>query len=116
MQGCSPIPGAASSGQAPISAPARPKPTGRWQDAWGSVAHSNATSWVGVATGESSKAAAEKIALQKCGLEGAKDCSILMSYYDQSFAWVVPVAKVKGSRSGVGSGEGRAGNCNTDSQ
>lgn len=69
-----------------------------------------------MATGESSKAAAEKIALQKYALEGAKDCSILMSYYDQSFAWVVPVAKVKGSRSGVGSREGHAGNCNTDSQ
>ena len=105
VQGCAPIPGAAPSNQGPSSNPGPPTPTGRWHDTWGAVAGSSSTSWAGSATDQPSKARAEKVALQKCADEGAKDCSVLMSYYNQCFAWVVPVSKSKGSRSGMGTGQ-----------
>lgn len=105
VQGCAPIPGSSSSSQGSASIPTPPSPTGRWHDAWGAVAGSNSTSWVGSATDQASRTRAEKIALEKCAEEGATDCSVLMSYYNQCFVWVVPRTKARGARSGMGTGQ-----------
>lgn len=104
VQGCAPIPGAAPANQGPAKPPAAPIPTGRWHDAWGAVALSNATSWVGASTDQPSKSRAEDVALQKCRAEGASDCAILSSYHNQCFALMVPVAK-KNFQWGYGTGE-----------
>lgn len=100
VQGCAPIPGA-SAGQGGASPPAPPRPTGRWHDAWGAIAHSRSTSLVGTATAETSRLSAERTALKKCAVEGADDCTVVMTYSNQCFAWVVPGVVGPGTQSGM---------------
>lgn len=100
VQGCAPIPGAAGA-QSSSSTPAPPRPTGRWHDAWGAIAHSKSTSLVGTATAETSRRSAERSALKKCAVEGAKDCTVVMAYTNQCFAWVVPNVAGPGAHSGM---------------
>jgi hypothetical protein len=104
VKGCAPIPGSTPGNQRPAKPPAAPVPTGRWHDAWGAVALSKATSWVGASTDEPSRSRAEGIALQKCRAEGASDCTVLSSYHNQCFALMVPAAK-ENFRWGSGTGE-----------
>ena len=103
VQGCAPIPGAQSTGAGAPVVDAPRVPTGRWHDSWGALAASPSTAWAGAATGESNKQRAESIALEKCREHGPTDCRVMMSYYNQCAAWVVPKSK-KGGGSGIGRG------------
>ncbi|WP_325051572.1 DUF4189 domain-containing protein [Stenotrophomonas sp. ZAC14D2_NAIMI4_7] len=100
VQGCAPIPGAGG-GQSGSSIPTPPRPTGRWHDAWGAIAHSKSTSVVGTASAETSRRSAERTALKKCAVEGAKDCAVVMAYTNQCFAWVIPNVGGPGAQSGM---------------
>jgi len=56
---------------------------------------------VGTATAETSRRSAERTALKKCAVEGAKDCTVVMTYSNQCFAWVVPRVVGPGTQSGM---------------
>lgn len=101
--GCAPIPGGASGDP---SAPALPpSPTGRWHSTWGAISHSEATSSVGVSTGLSSESDAREDADRKCQAEGARDCTVILTYANQCAVWLVPQTKTPGSKSGIASGK-----------
>ncbi|PWB29376.1 hypothetical protein DCO49_02565 [Stenotrophomonas sp. SPM] len=77
--GCAPIPGAGQS--APEENP------GYWVKTWGAVASSPGGD-AGSATGHQAKAAAERQAVERCGLGGATDCAVVFTYYNQCYAVV----------------------------
>ena len=86
VQGCAPIPGAATTGsEAGIPAPA-PRPTGYWEQTWGAISIAKSTGDIGVTYGKSSKSEADSDALGKCATYGAKDCRISLSYKNQCAA------------------------------
>lgn len=103
VQGCAPIPGGAATAANP-AAPAPARPLGEWVKTWGAIAVSRATSDAGVSTGLRSKSAAEKEALSKCRMSGARDCSINMTYFNQCVSWAIPSGRSGGGQSGIGSG------------
>ncbi|NMT36178.1 DUF4189 domain-containing protein [Stenotrophomonas maltophilia] len=102
VQGCAPIPGSSGTSMTP-SAPA-PAPAGEWVKTWGAIAVSKATSEAGVSTGMRSRRAAEKEALSKCGISGAPDCSLNMTYFNQCVSWAIPAGRSGRGQSGIGSG------------
>jgi hypothetical protein len=95
VQGCAPIPGGAATAANP-AAPAPARPLGEWVKTWGAIAVSWATSDAGVSTGLRSKSAAEKEALSKCRMSGARDCSINMTYFNQCVSWAIPSGRSGG--------------------
>jgi len=103
VQGCAPIPGAAGASTSP-STPAPARPLGEWVKTWGAIAVSKATSDAGVSTGLRSKRSAEKDALSKCSMSGARDCSINMTYFNQCVSWAIPSGRSGGGQSGIGAG------------
>ncbi|WP_349969997.1 DUF4189 domain-containing protein [Pseudomonas caspiana] len=68
------------------SAPARP--TGEWIKTWGAIAHSSTTGEAGSAVGKFSEGEAEQAALRQCAIEGASDCKVSLTYYNQCAALV----------------------------
>ncbi|HEL3783342.1 TPA: DUF4189 domain-containing protein [Stenotrophomonas maltophilia] len=86
VQGCAPIPGASAG--ASVDAPAAP--AGEWMTRWGAIAESGSSTLVGTSMGQSSKLDAERQAITRCQAEGAKDCRVSISYYNQCVAYVVP--------------------------
>ncbi|PNY76301.1 DUF4189 domain-containing protein [Stenotrophomonas pavanii] len=88
VQGCAPIPGASAG--ASVDAPAAP--AGEWMTRWGAIAESHSSTLVGTSMGQSSKLDAERQAITRCQAEGAKDCRVSISYYNQCVAYVVPAS------------------------
>ncbi|AYA91148.1 hypothetical protein PEM_10475 [Stenotrophomonas sp. Pemsol] len=86
VEGCAPIPDASSG--ASVDVPAAP--TGEWVTRWGAIAESGSSTLVGTSTGQPSKLDAERQAITRCQAEGAKDCRVAISYYNQCVAYVVP--------------------------
>ncbi|WP_324615328.1 MULTISPECIES: DUF4189 domain-containing protein [Stenotrophomonas] len=102
VQGCAPIPGASGGGTtAPVSSP---QPSGEWITTWGAIATSKRTSDAGVSTGQRKKSGAEREALGKCSSAGAKDCQVVLAYFNQCAAWVVPSGQTGRGGSGIGRG------------
>lgn len=62
----------------------------RWRDTWGALALDNATGFVGTATGERSKRAAEAAAMSKCRTMGGGKCRVTLSYANQCAAMAYP--------------------------
>lgn len=81
VQGCAPMGGGAR------QAPAAPRPTGRWIDAWGALAVSD-TGLGGAVEGAPSKRDAERGALAKCALGGESTCAVKVAYKNQCAAWL----------------------------
>ncbi|HIE5097089.1 DUF4189 domain-containing protein [Stenotrophomonas maltophilia] len=102
VQGCAPIPGAASGGVAAPVAPARP--SGEWITTWGAIATSKQTSDAGVSTGQRKRNGAEREALGKCASAGAKDCEVVIAYFNQCVAWAIPSGGTGRGGSGIGRG------------
>lgn len=96
VQGCAPIPGSQTS-----SVENAPRPSGRWADGWGAVASSASTHDVGFSSGMRSKRSAEQAAIQRCSVDGARDCNIIKTYKNQCFAWAVPVTDGPGMAAGL---------------
>lgn len=86
---------------APVSPP---QPSGEWITTWGAIATSKRTSDAGVSTGQRKKSGAEKEALGKCSSAGAKDCQVVLAYFNQCAAWVVPSGQTGRGGSGIGRG------------
>ncbi|WP_423172619.1 DUF4189 domain-containing protein [Stenotrophomonas sp. CASM112] len=102
VQGCAPIPGANKGGlTAPVSPP---QPSGEWITTWGAIATSKRTSHAGVSTGQRRKSGAEQEALGKCASAGANDCKVMLAYFNQCAAWVVPSGRTGQGGSGIGRG------------
>lgn len=68
-------------------APARP--TGWWEKTWGAIAPSPKGGVLGVSTGASSKAAAERLALTDCKTKGGKACFVDLAYHNQCAVMIV---------------------------
>jgi hypothetical protein len=75
----------------PANSGAATKPVyARWRDTWGALALDNATGFVGTATGERSKRAAEATAMNKCKTMGGGKCRVTLSYANQCAAMAYP--------------------------
>lgn len=85
---CAPIPQENSVQQQP----AAPRPTGEWIKTWGAIAMGTVDSvpHYGVPVGKNSKSEAESDALARCSKQGAVDCNIILSYFNQCAAIAEP--------------------------
>ncbi|MCC4589473.1 DUF4189 domain-containing protein [Xanthomonas sp. NCPPB 1067] len=91
---CGPIP----SGYYEQQGPASPRPLGKWNKTWGAVAlDESGAGVVGVASGESSKRQAQKVALSSCFKVGGKDCRDWVTYFNQCAAVAEPYKDGKSS-------------------
>jgi hypothetical protein len=63
-----------------------PDPGPQWSTRWGAIA--TATGTFGTANNLSSKRKAQKEAMKRCKAQGGKDCSVLLSFYNQCGALV----------------------------
>ncbi len=102
--GCAAIPGAGQGGQddtPPMPAQAK----GRWYERYGAIMQSESTSVVGVAADNETPQGALAEAGNMCGAEGAKDCKVVITYYNQCVAWLLPSADVEGNMSGYAKGK-----------
>lgn len=97
VQGCAPIPGAAS-------APQPPRPTGRWIETWGAIVLSRSSGTVGVSTGKRREGEALDEARQRCGSRDNSACSRDFTYKNQCIALVDPSSSSSGGQVGVGTG------------
>lgn len=63
--------------------PQQQQPPGYWEKTWGAIATSESGGALGTAVGVSSKAQAERIAMQDCQAKGGVGCKIDLSYHNQ---------------------------------
>ncbi|WP_078517016.1 DUF4189 domain-containing protein [Xanthomonas axonopodis] len=63
-----------------------PRPTGEWLKTWGAIAMSNSTGDVGAVVGKFSESEAKSSAIQQCGVDGAPDCKVKLTYRNQCSA------------------------------
>ena len=84
VQGCAPIPGGSGGGGSPSA------PAGEWMTRWGAIAESVSSTLVGTSMGQATKQEAERLSIARCQAEGARDCRVSISYYNQCVAYVVP--------------------------
>lgn len=96
VSGCAPSPGTGQGEDSDLP-PMPPRQTGRWHSRFGAIAQSKSTGLGGASAGRESAEEALAEALERCGVEGAKDCEISFTYSNQCVAWVIP--KVEGSGS-----------------
>lgn len=78
---------------------------GRWYERYGAIMQSESTTVVGVAADNETPQGALAEAASMCGAEGAKDCKVVMTYYNQCVAWLLPSADVEGNMSGYAKGK-----------
>ncbi|WP_313204295.1 DUF4189 domain-containing protein [Stenotrophomonas sp.] len=103
-QRCAPIPtsgGSAGSGSQEIRLST---PTGRWVKTWGAIATSMSSDDAGVSDGKRTKAEAEKLAVERCGSTGAKDCVVSKTYHNQCVSWLVPKDRNPNGQGAIGTG------------
>jgi len=103
--GCAPIPGGGGQGANNDLPPMPPRQTGRWHSRYGAIAQSKSTAVAGSSAGRESAEEALTEALEQCGIEGARDCEILLTYSNQCAAWVIPKVEGSGSRTGIAAGK-----------
>ncbi|MBC9907581.1 MULTISPECIES: DUF4189 domain-containing protein [Achromobacter] len=85
-QQCVPIPGQTrpQGGTGAQTAPDQP----RWTTRWGAIAYDPPSGSVGIAADKTSKAKAERAALEHCASKGGKGCETNITYYNQCVAVV----------------------------
>lgn len=96
VQGCAPIPGSQANTPTGVA-----RPQGRWIDGWGAVASSASTHDTGFSSGIRSRSGAEKMAIQRCSEDCARDCRIIQAIQESMFAWAVPVTDGPGTAAGL---------------
>ncbi|WP_421567377.1 DUF4189 domain-containing protein [Stenotrophomonas sp. PD6] len=100
VQGCAPIP------QGGASAPASPKPTGKWETRWGAVAEDYSASErgvvtaTGVAESRKSKRDAVAVAIDQCTKAGGQKCKVVIAYHNQCVAMADPKPRSQGGLGG----------------
>ncbi|MCC8444928.1 DUF4189 domain-containing protein [Xanthomonas translucens] len=80
---CAPIPQ-----ESPIQQ--QPRPTGKWIETWGAIAHDSVNGYLGVSVGKTSKDEAEEDARAKCVEVGGTQCKDWANYKNQCAAVAGP--------------------------
>ncbi|WP_115528119.1 MULTISPECIES: DUF4189 domain-containing protein [Xanthomonas] len=95
-----PIGGQGATGCAPMNADhgnGLAQPSGEWQTRWGAIAVDDVGKNLGVSSGESSKSKANKLAVSRCGEEGASGCKAIITYKNGCIAMAGSASEKKSS-------------------
>ena len=85
VSSCIPIPGYNQQQQQPNP----PRPLGHWESRWGAIATDDTLGVLGVSSDVSTRASAEKKAINDCQTKGGKQCALNISYDNTCAAMIV---------------------------